>query len=367
MSERSHRRDFLTGRSVREELVRAGERLAESQQSPKTPPAAGDTVRLETRAMACNWNVILDPGPAEQVMAASEALSIVHALEAQLTVFREESEVNALNRSLLFGDPFPVEQGLFELLRQCQQLHAETDGAFDPCVRPLLSLWRSCRQFGRLPTDLEVAHALSWVGMQHLRLHEAEYAVSARLHGLETPPLEIGIDLGAIGKGYAVDRAVQRLEQLDLPGFLLHGGYSTVFARGGHGRHAGWPVGIKNPLFTNRRLGTLVLCDQALSSSGSNVQFYRHAGKRYGHLLDPRTGWPAETMLSVSVIAPTAAQADALSTAFYVMGLDNSLRYCDDHPDIGALWIPFPHKGRQLSPIVRNISEDVLFFEESQV
>ena len=86
----------------------------------------------------------------------------------------------------------------------------------------------------------------------------------------------------------------------------------------------GWPVGIGNPLFTEKRLGTLLLCDQAMATSGSNIQFFRHEGKRYGHILDPRTGWPVDGMLSVTVLAPSAALADALSTAFFVMGVEKA-------------------------------------------
>ena len=354
----SNRREFLTGRASGSE----SEGTDQPASAPAQAPQAGDTVRLETRAMACVWNVIFNPGPPDQVMAATEAFSVVHALEEQLSIYRSESEISKLNRSLLFGEWFPIEQGFLKLLQRCQQIHAETEGAFDPLTRPLLSLWRTCRREGRLPTETEIEVALSWGGMQHVRLSERE-GVVCTLQGLETPPLEIGFDLGAIGKGYAIDRAADCLNNLQLEDYLIHGGYSSVLARGTHAGQSGWPVGIKNPLFTNRRYATVVLRDQALSSSGSNVQFYRHEGQRYGHLLDPRTGWPAETLLSVTVLAPDAALADALSTAFYVMGLDNSLKYCDDHPEIGVLLIPFPHRGRTLAPVIRNIPDEVLFFE----
>ena len=101
-----------------------------------------------------------------------------------------------------------------------------------------------------------------------------------------------------------------------------------------------------------------------MSTSGSNIQYFRSQGRRYGHILDPRTGWPAEGLLSVTVIAPTAAEADALSTAFYVMGLEIALAWCDNHPLIGAILIPHPTQGRRLAPVVHNIPADMLFFEE---
>jgi thiamine biosynthesis lipoprotein len=125
-------------------------------------------------------------------------------------------------------------------------------------------------------------------------------------------------------------------------------------------------VGVKNPLFTDERYATLLLRDQAMATSGSNIQYFRFQGRRYGHILDPRTGWPADELLSVTVLAPTAAEADALSTAFYVLGLEKALEYCDNHPSIGALLVPPPQQGRRLEPVVRNISDDALFLSPAR-
>ena len=95
------------------------------------------------------------------------------------------------------------------------------------------------------------------------------------------------------------------------------------------------------------------------------MQHFRLEGERYGHILDPRTGWPADEMLSVTVLAPTAAEADALSTAFCVMGVESSQHYCDNRDGISAILIPPPRRGRTLEPIVCGISEEVLFFTEA--
>jgi len=139
-----------------------------------------------------------------------------------------------------------------------------------------------------------------------------------------------------------------------------------MIARGDHYGQGGWPVGIRNPLFTDRRFATLLLRDGSMSTSGSNIQYFRHAGRRYGHILDPRTGWPAEQVLSVTVLAPNAAEADSLSTAFYVMGLENTLQWCDNHPEIGVLIVPKPVGCRRLEPVVRNIPDDVLFLHPDE-
>ena len=128
----------------------------------------------------------------------------------------------------------------------------------------------------------------------------------------------------AIGKGWALDRAMERLAAAGVPSVLVHGGSSSVRARGvqgpgGPGR-AGWRVGLRDPLRPGRRLATVTLVDRALGTSGSGTQFFVDRGKRLGHILDPRTGRPAEGVISATVIAPEAADADALSTALYVLG-----------------------------------------------
>lgn len=349
------RRDFLTGHAVRQELAQRGDALADvvvDASEGRTEPAAGDTIRLETRAMGCPWCVIMEPGPPEQVLKASAALEVVHALDAQLSVYQEESEVSRLNRRAA-DEPQRVEEGLFQLLIECRRLTDETSGAFDAAARALILLWRRCRQAGRLPDEAEINVARSMSGMQHVALDEESLNVQFARPG-------VGLDFGAIGKGHAIDRGDAALREQGLQNFLLHGGHSSLLARGTHHGLAGWPVGIKNPLFTEQRYATLLLRDRAMSTSGSNIQYFRHQGRRYGHILDPRTGWPAEGLLSVTVLAETAAEADALSTAFYVMGLEKALDYCDNHPLIGALLIP-PPQGRTLEPVVRNIADEVLF------
>lgn len=354
----SSRRDFLTGRAIRRELEATGDRLADAvvEVTEHRPvPQGYDTIRLETRAMACPWFVIMNPGPPRQVMTASDALNIVHELEQQLTVYRDDSELMEVNRQPA-GDPCRVAENLFELLQTCQTLWRKTEGAFDPTAGPLIDLWRTCRQAARIPTKEEVARALTQVGMQRVEFDPASHTVTRQVEGLK-------FDLGGIGKGFAIDKVVEHLMHEEETDFLVHGGHSSLCARGEHGGLGGWPVGIKNPLFTERRYATLLLQDRALSTSGSNIQYFRYQGQKYGHILDPRTGWPVEGLLSVTVVAPTATEADALSTAFYVMGLDKALRYCEDHQEIGAILIPTPERGHQLAPVVRNIPDEWLFFE----
>jgi thiamine biosynthesis lipoprotein len=108
----------------------------------------------------------------------------------------------------------------------------------------------------------------------------------------------------------------------------------------------GWPVAIGDPLRERRTMATVRLRDRALGTSGSANQFFVQDGRRYGHILDPRTGWPARGVYSASAIAPTATEADALSTAFYVMGFEATRQYCREHTEVGAVMVvPGPSKG----------------------
>jgi FAD:protein FMN transferase len=354
------RRDFLTGTALRRQVERAGGELADAiaEALPAdTIPQAGPTIRLETRAMACKFSVVLNPGPPRRVMIASDALDMIHALEAQMTVYRPDSELSQLNRRAA-TEPVRVERALFRLLVLAREISRERAGAFDPTSGPLIALWRRCRAEGRIPNEGEIAEGLAVTGMSHVQFDEREETICFDRAGVE-------LNLGAIGKGHAVDRAAALLVQEGVDDWLFHGGFSSVLVRGDHAGYGGWPVGLRNPLLPHARLATILLKDQSLSTSGSNVQYFRHEGKRYGHILDPRTGWPSEQLLSVTVTAPTAAVADALSTAFFVGGVENALAYCDNHPEIGAIFVRPPKRGggRTLEVLLCGIPEEVLFFE----
>lgn len=322
-------------------------------------PEAGETLRLETRAMACTFSVIMNPGEHQRMWVASDALELVHQLEQQMTVYREDSELSRINR-MAADAPVTVESGLFDLLDQCHKLAEITQGAFDPTSGPLITLWRRCRDEGRIPTHAEVTECRLVTGIEHVTLNASASSVSFDRPGVE-------LNLGGIGKGYALDRCCDQLIKQRFDGFVLHGGQSSLLARGDHNQQGGWPVGIGNPLFTEKRLGTILLRDQAMSTSGSNIQYFRYKGRRYGHILDPRTGWPAEGTLSVTVVARSAAVADALSTAFFVGGVEIARQCCDNLTDVGAVLIPRPERGRRVRPIVISIPEDQLFWDPEQV
>jgi thiamine biosynthesis lipoprotein len=260
------------------------------------------------------------------------ALDRIAALEDQLTVYRDTSEVSKLNAIASFR-PVVIEAGLWQLLQRAKELSAQTGGAFDVTSGQLTKTWGFYRREGRMPSQTEVDEALATVGSESLLLDEALLTVHFRKPGLE-------LNLGAIGKGYALDQAADLLADKGLADCMVHGGNSSVLARGRRDEHTDhWTVALKHPLRPSERLGEFCLRNQALGTSGSGSQFFHHGGKRYGHIIDPRTGWPADTVLSSTVIAPTAAEADALATALHVMTLEQASEFSHRRPDVAALLV----------------------------
>jgi thiamine biosynthesis lipoprotein len=253
-----------------------------------------------------------------------KALALVEDLERQLTVYREDSEVSQLNQRGAHQWN-RVESRLFRLLHQAVSISGETGGAFDITSGPLSKLWGFFRRDGRVPSSDDLHVVLQAVGSQWIELDQAQQAVRFTRQGVQ-------INLGGIGKGYALDRCCELLESAGITDFLLHGGHSSVLARGARLQQpsrSGWTVAVRHPLRTEQRLLEIQLHNQALGTSGAAKQYFYHQGRRFGHILDPRTGYPADEVLAATVVAPDAATADALATGFYVLGPIQGERYVD--------------------------------------
>ncbi|WP_157369367.1 FAD:protein FMN transferase [Zavarzinella formosa] len=283
--------------------------------------------------MATNFEVLLPFGDPSAQFAAEAALDVIDDLEEQLSVYKPASEVSYLN-STAFAGPVAVEQGLFDLLHQAAHLSHETHGAFDIATGALTKAWGFYQRQGRVPTPTERSKAMAAVGSRFLAFDVDHRTVRYLREGLE-------INLGAIGKGYALDRAVDILtRERGIRCGLMHGGSSSVRAIGSlnpDGR--GWPILLKHPWLEGVHLGTLFLADASMGTSSATFQHFEYNGQKLGHVLDPRSGWPTTGVQQVSVIARTAAETDALSTAFFVLGPDATERWCRSRPDIGVVML----------------------------
>lgn len=339
-----NRRDFLHPRHVARttgQILGALEELATLQAEP--PAEEMILLRAACRAMATRFEVLLPYGTPDALSIAATAFEEIDRLEQQLTVYRETSEVSRLNELATLVS-VPVEEGLFDLLTLSARITQETEGAFDITAGALIKAWGFYRGPRRVPSESERAQVLDRVGM-----HLVVLGVEGRTVRYLRPGLEI--NLGSIGKGYALDRVAQRLRtEWNLPAALLHGGHSSVYAMGSEpGTSRGWAVGLSHPWEPERRLAVVRLRDRALGTSAATFQYLEYNGRKLGHILDPRTGWPAEGLASASVIAPTAAEADALATAFFILGVDRAQAYCEAHPGIGAVLLP---EGESARPVV---------------
>jgi len=282
--------------------------------------------------MACQFELFFNGGQyPNSTPAGLDALNRIEELEDQLSVYREHSEISHVNRVAAFA-PVVVEAGLFDLFTLALQIHADTQGAFDITASPLSKAWGFFRRAGRVPTEAELQAAKELVGSQFIALDPERRTVQYLKPGLE-------VSLNSIGKGYALDRAADVLVCQCVNDFMFHGGQSSVLARGAHAATPalGWTIGLRHPLRPEARLAEFYLQDEALATSGTGRQHFLYQGRRYGHILDPRTGVPADGVYSSTVIAPTAALADALATAFYVLGPLVAQEYCQSQPGVGML------------------------------
>ena len=283
--------------------------------------------------------VIAAPNDRHSRRAADSALAQICALEALTSTYRQESEVSQLS-ALEPNTPRMLSPEIFTVLERSLYYSRLTDGAFDITVEPLMNLWQAAVKRDRLPSSEEIAGMLRAIGYDKIALDPVARTITFRQAGMS-------VTLNAIIPGYAADLALARLRQANLPAALVDiGGEIACF---GHppGRNA-WDIGIQNPFqpasapmdtSPGAVLATIRLTDAAVSTSGNYQRFFQIAGRHYSHILDPRTGLPVEQAPSVTVIAPTAADADALATACSVLSVSEALKLINRIPNTEALLI----------------------------
>jgi thiamine biosynthesis lipoprotein len=287
---------------------------------------SGQSVRLAIEAMATRFELVLPchdrvvggspetvpaGGPTSRLRAiGAEALADIAQLETRLSFYRAASDISWINAHA--GErAVKVEPRLFALFERCLALSEATDGAFDITVGPLMRAWKYVGSAGALPPPELVAEARTRVGYQHLHLDPRESTIRFGRAGMS-------LDLGAAGKGYAIGAAIRSLRDHGVTSALLHGGTSSVHAIGaadGDAWKIAWAPQGELPL-------TVELRDSALSVSAVHGKAFITDGRLYGHVIDPRTGWPTDAASSALVTGPDSLECDALSTALLVLGAD---------------------------------------------
>ena len=262
--------------------------------------------------MATRFEVALHGAPEATLRsAAEEALAEIARLEAMLSLYQSTSEIAHLNQRAA-REAVRVSNEVFTLLERCADLSQQTQGAFDITLAPLMQCWRFMNDTGAVPADDAIAKALACTGMQHLQLNPTDTTVQFAREGLR-------LDLGSIGKGYALEQAAAWLRENEFENFLIHGGTSTVYARGTQADGTPWRVAVEHPDKNQPPLHIVDLQNESLSVSGIDGKSFIDAeGNEQGHVIDPRTGHPTQAARVAAVVCESATESDAWATAFLV-------------------------------------------------
>ena len=326
----------------------------------------GYLLEIAKDAMACRFEVLLHPGaPENGPEAACQALDLVAHLEQLWSTYLPTSEISLINARAGEID-VTVSAATLHLLKLASQIWMATDGGFDITSHKLSKTWGFYRRQGRMPTAAELAMALQSIGTQNISWSEHDSTVRLS-NGVE-------INTGGIGKGLAIDMACQMLEDAGVENYAMHGGKSSIRCRGnerlrpnslsGHSQTSmptdcqGWKIMVRHPEQSERILGHLRLRNQSMGTSGPANQFFYFGGKRYGHIINPKTGWPVDGILSLTVLHPSAGWADALATGLYVAGVDSAIRYCENNPDTSILALLPGIRQGQIEIVTCNMAAD---------
>ncbi len=287
-------------------------------------PYTKETFVMGTKA----WVTIAGMSDRDADRAAQAAFREMYRIESVMSTWRPSSEISRLNADSS-GAPFAASSELYSLIDSSLFYSRATMGAFDVTVRPLVRLWGFQGGEAKLPPDSEIARAMSLVGSGKVALDPSRSTIAL--------PRGMQIDLAGVAKGYAVDRCVAVLAGLGVRNALVNIG-GNIYAMGAHPGKAGWSVGVRDPNGGLETVGTLVLRDEAVATSGNYENFVEIEGTRYGHIIDPRTGWPVSHVLSVTVVAPTGLASDALSTGLFVLGPGDAPAVVERLPGVAALF-----------------------------
>jgi FAD:protein FMN transferase len=273
--------------------------------------------------------------------AADEALDEVRRIDRMLSDYRADSELSRLNANAA-NHPVRVSRELFDLLQRCREYSWQSEGTFDNTVGPLMKVWGFYKGSGRMPDPSEIQAALRMVGYQKVLLDRSNHTVLFTVRG-------VSLDPGGVGKGYAVDHAVDVLKRHHVGSAFISGGGSSIYGLGAPpDSPRGWPVHIENPWNAHDIGETVYLKNRSLSTSGEFEKFFWAEGRVYGHIMDPRTGYPATGVASVSVAAPKTLDSEIWAKPYFIQGRKWTLKHkpkefavylCEDSANKTCFWL----------------------------
>jgi len=272
------------------------------------------TVRLATHAMATRFELVLQGSdPIALRSAGEEAIREINRIGSRFSFYDSKSELSRVN-SQAWNRPISIAGDLFELLQLCSEIYRQSNGYFDPTIGPLMRLWNFGPDSNKLPTSNEIQDALGQTGWDHVELNDGDRTIRLLRKG-------VLLDLGGIAKGWALDEAAFLLLNAGVTAGLLHGGTSSIRAIGILPEEHAWQIGIEDPYtdestwFTSHSITDSALSVSAIAGKQITVDHIE-----YGHILDPKTGNAGSGPLVAVTSSPSAAVADAWSTAVLASG-----------------------------------------------
>lgn len=263
--------------------------------------------------------------------AFDAAFARISALDAALTDYQPESELNRLTRTAV-RRPVKVSPDLLAVLSKAEQLSRETNGAFDATVGPLTHLWRTARKTHTVPSQEQIGAAIAHTGFRKVHIDSAAGTVE-----LDEP--EMQLDVGGIAKGYAADEALDVLAKCGIDSALVAASGDLRFSGAPPGL-TGWRIEVDPEGQVNGPLTrVLLLTNGAVSTSGDAEQHLDAGGHRYSHIIDPHTGVGLTSGMAVTVVAQSGVDADGASTAVEVLGIESGFTFIERHPRMSAFAI----------------------------
>ena len=284
-------------------------------QGANTAASPQQLMRVETNvpAMGGAFSIVAYGPDASTLRSAAEAASEeARRLDQAMSNYLPTSEWSEINRDAS-REPVRVSEEMFDLIAACVEYSRLSEGAFDITVGPLMKVWGFYKGSGHLPHRAEVRTALSHIGYRNLELDK-------RNHSVRFLRSEMNIDPGGIGKGYAVDRMVAILKEYGIKSALISAARSSIYALGTPPGEAGWRAQIRDPKDGSKVASEVLLRDESMSTSGNYEKFFVAEGKLYSHIMDPRTGFPAQGIIQVSVITPRCIDSEAWTKPVYIQG-----------------------------------------------
>lgn len=316
--------------------------------------------RLAKNAMGTRFELVLPGDDVARLRAAGEAaLAEIARVEAELSPYCPTSQLAHIN-AFAAQQPVKVTPELFGLLQRARAIWRNTQGAFDITVGPLLQFFKGTDGSSGEPNTRDLQTIREFIGLDNIELNSSDITVRFRKSGVQ-------IDLGAIGKGYAIDTAVAVLHDVGVQSALIHAGTSTIYAFGTAPGATAWKVAVLSPPHTfmgqekrgdelaaigdcavRTPICVVELADAALSVSAIWGRFFRVNNRTISHIVDPRTGTPVQDTLLSAVLWHNAAEADALSTALVVLGQAGLKQLALEYPGIGLLTVAYEHSCKKL-------------------